>query len=65
MKNKKSYQASTKYHVEYTKRNYKKVEILLNRETDADIIEYLEHRDEPVAVFIKKIIKERMKGDDR
>lgn len=62
MKRKKTYQASTKYHVEYTKRNYKKIEILLNRETDADIIEYLEQRDEPVAVFIKKVLKEYMKG---
>lgn len=61
MEKKKKYPPSqARYNKEYTKKNIKIYTILLNRNTNADIIEYLdskEHRQE----YFKNLIREDIK----
>lgn len=47
--------------VKYDKNNIKRVVLKLNKKTDTDIIECLDHQDN-VNGFLKKIIREKMKG---
>ena len=62
METKKKYQASNQYHVEYNKRKYKRVEIVLDKEKDADLIKYLDTKSNR-AVFIKELIRNEMQKE--
>ena len=62
MKEKKNYQASNEYHVEYNKRKYKRIEIVLDKEKDADVILYLDSKTNR-AVFIKELIRKAMQNE--
>lgn len=59
---KKKYQASSKYHVEYNRRKYKRIEIVFDKEKDIDVLTFLESKNNR-AFYIKKIILQAMKNE--
>lgn len=55
-------QASNAYHVEYNKRKYQRVEIVLNKETDKDLIDWL-NKQINRAQFIKDVLREKLRKE--
>lgn len=49
-----------KYDIDYAKTNCKRIYLLLNKETDKDILSYLESH-KPVQSEIKRLIREQIK----
>ena len=47
--------------IKYDKNNIKRVVLKLNKKTDTDIIEFLKQQDK-VNTYLKKIIREKIKG---
>lgn len=54
----------SKYIQQYMKDNYLRVQILLNRETDADMIEHLKQK-KSMSGYVKELIRKDMDASDK